>query len=77
MAASEDNPLGLRAGDLLRDNDARSEGRTITVKAIAHSTRGGWYAIYQGAARRAKVKFARINHDDGRPHSQGYTIVKS
>lgn len=70
-----DAPYGLRPGSILLDNDHRSEGRQITVKAVVQ--RGGrWFALYQGSHRRHRVSFDRINEADGKPHSQGYTIAR-
>lgn len=74
------NPLGLRPGSVLRDNDARSNPpnteapRTITVTAVA-TVNGRWFAYYDGGHRRSRVAFDRIYREgDGRRHSQGYTI---
>lgn len=68
------NPLNLKPGSVLKDNDVRSPDRQVTVKAIQQ--RGSQYfVLYQGAHRRSRISFDRINEDDGRPHSQGYTIV--
>lgn len=75
------NPLGLKPGSVLRDNDARSnppatdKPRLVVVKAVAQR-KDQWYALYEGEHRRSRVSFNRINIEDGRPHSQGYTIVK-
>jgi hypothetical protein len=71
-----ENPLGLRVGSVLRDNDSRNDGRTITVIGISRDQKGHWWASYQGGRRRSRVALDRIfRADDGRPHSQGYTIV--
>lgn len=68
-------PLPLRPGSILLDNDKRSDGRQIVVKAVVER-KDGWHALYQGAHRRHWISFSRINEADGRKHSQGYTILK-
>jgi hypothetical protein len=67
-------PFGLKAGSVLLDNDARSEGRRIVVKAVAVQNKR-WFAYYQGGHRKHRISFDRINEADGKPHSQGYTVL--
>lgn len=71
------NPLGLKLGDKLRDNDPRTEGKRIIT--ITRFTRPGgkWYAEYFSGHRNCRVSFDRIYTDpEMRPRSQGYTLVR-
>lgn len=70
-----ENPLGLKVGDVLSDNDVRQEGqRRITISAIFY-VRGKWYVRYNTGRRQMKVSFDRL-YVDGLKHSQGYSLVR-
>lgn len=71
------NPLGLKLGDKLRDNDPRCEGKRIVTISRFACPGGKWYAEYFSGYRRSRVSFDRIFTDEEmRPRSQGYTLVR-
>jgi hypothetical protein len=64
----------IKAGDVLRENDPRAAGRTVTVIEI---DRPQAKAIVRGACNRTtKIALARIYTDD-KPRKSGFSRVRS
>lgn len=64
----------VKVGDVLRDNDKRKNGATVTVIAVVATVAGG-YAMYHTGKRKVKISFDRI-FTDGAVRAQGYNLVK-
>lgn len=59
----------LKTGDVLRDNDPRCNGRTVTVVTV-----GDAHAICDRGSRRVSIALSRIFHDD-KPRRSGFTVL--
>lgn len=69
------NPLGLKVGDRLKDNDNRTGGKRIITISHFLCPGGKWYAEYFSGHRRCKIGFDHI-HTDDKPRSQGYNLLR-
>lgn len=67
-------------GSVLSNNDARAEGATVVVEAVAFKvpndpTSGIDYVTYHTGQRRAKISGHRI-FEDGKSRAQGYNFLR-
>jgi hypothetical protein len=70
---------GLKAGDIIRDNDPRMPTRELRIDdfvAIGQSVyaRAGW--AKGNATRRVEIRLDRI-HTDGKPRKSGFSLARS
>jgi len=60
----------IKPGDVIRDNDPRENGRTLTVELVeggyAHCSRSPW------STYRTRIRLDRI-HTDGKPRRSGFS----
>ncbi len=61
----------IRPGALLKDNDPRSDNRTVKVLKVSAT-----HAFYNSGYRVAKISLKRI-YDGTVPRHDGYTLVRN
>jgi hypothetical protein len=66
----------VKIGSVLKDNDKRDGGRTVTVVSIVWCSwpKDHLYVCYKKGRRVCKIRLDRI-HTDGKPHSNGWSLV--
>lgn len=64
--------MAISVGDILKDNDPRSKGRTLYVRKV----QGNYVhaALTAMGVRLTRVRLDRI-HEDDKPRCTGYSVV--
>lgn len=67
-------PITITYGTVIKDNDARHQGRTATIRGFQTSIVGVRFATYQAGRRTAKIRLDRI-FTDGKARLTGWNVV--